>query len=288
MADYFSTMVQRLAAAKIENPRLESRLLLAEVLHCKPSEIYAGIDISDANMRKTEALLERRLQHKPLDKILGHREFYKYDFAVNEDVLSPRPDTEILLESALAILSDIPTANILDLGCGSGCIIESLLKEMPQACGVAVDISDKALAVAKKNADSHTIGTRLQFIKADWFADNFIDAFKDKFDMIISNPPYIPSADIENLEPEVKNYDPRLALDGGESGYDSYMRIAEVAPELLKDDGYILLEAGQGQAQKIVDIFASHGFAMRKTVNDLSGIARCVILQKAVAESKNS
>lgn len=288
MADYFFSIVQRLAAEKIENPRAEARLLLAEVLKCSPSEIYSEIEVSAEIISKTEALLKQRLQHKPLDKILGHREFYKYDFKVNEDVLSPRPDTEILLESALEILQNMSAANILDLGCGSGCIIESLLKEKINACGVAVDISERALAVARKNAINLEIGSRLQFMKADWFTSDFTNAFKDRFDMIVSNPPYIQSEDIETLDPEVKNYDPRFALDGGESGYDSYLRIAEVAPELLKDNGYILLEAGQGQAQKIADIFIAHGLTLHKIVNDLSGIARCVILQKAVAENKKS
>lgn len=284
--DYFSATIQKLAAAKIENPRLEARLLIAEVLKCNPSEIYSDIPLSPTDIEKVNAKLEQRLRHKPLDKILGRREFYKYEFKVNEDVLSPRPDTEILLESALDILRNIPNANVLDLGCGSGCIIESLLKEMPQTRGTAVDVSDKALAVAEKNADNLEIGPRLQFMKADWFAADFTVAFSDKFDMIVSNPPYIPTTDIETLEPEVKNYDPRLALDGGKSGYDSYERIAEVAPELLKIGGYILLEAGQGQAQKIADIYKAQGFLLYKIVNDLSGIARCVILQKAVAENK--
>lgn len=288
MTDYFSVIVRKLAAAKIENPRLETRLLFAEVLKCKPSEIYSGTVLSSADIEKINFMLEQRLQHKPLDKILGHREFYKYDFAVNEDVLSPRPDTEILLESALEILQNIPMARILDLGCGSGCIIASLLKENPDACGEAVDISDKALAVAQKNSDNLAIGSRLRFVKADWFADDFTSALNDRFDMIVSNPPYIPSADIETLEPEVKNYDPLLALDGGKSGYDSYKAIAEIVPNLLKNSGYILLEAGQGQAQKIADIFIAHGLTLHKIVNDLSGIARCVILQKAVAENKKS
>lgn len=288
MADYFSETVQKLAVAKIENPRLETRLLFAEVLKCKPSEIYAGIKLSEEDTVKINALVQQRLRHKPLDKILGHREFYKYDFMVNEDVLSPRPDTEILLEVALEILQNLPQANILDLGCGSGCIIESLLKENPEARGVAVDKSDKALAVAKKNAVNLEIGTCLRFIKADWFTDDFASALNDKFDMIVSNPPYIPSEDIEALEPEVKDYDPLMALDGGKTGFESYMRIAEIAPELLNDNGFILLEAGAGQAQKIAGIFTAHGFNLSKIVDDLSGIARCVILQKAVAENKKS
>lgn len=288
MTDFFSQIIQKLVAEKIENPRLEARLMIAEALQCRPEEVYQNTKLTDEQQKKVEFMLEQRLKHKPLDKILGHREFYKYDFKVNEDVLSPRPDTEILLETALEILQDVTEPTILDLGCGSGCIIESLLKEIPQATGCAVDVSAKALAVARQNADSLAVSERLRFVKASWFDDDFTDVVGTKFDMIVSNPPYIPSADIETLDTEVKDYDPLLALDGGNSGYDSYERIAEVTQELLKNNGYILLEAGFGQAQKIADIFAAQEFKLLKIVSDLAGIERCVILQKAVAENKNN
>lgn len=288
MTDFFSQIIQKLVAEKIENPRLEARLMIAEALQCRPEEVYQNTKLTDEQQKKTEFMLEQRLKHKPLDKILGHREFYKYDFKVNEDVLSPRPDTEILLETALEILSGMLEPKILDLGCGSGCIIESLLKEIPQATGCAVDISAKALAVARQNADSLAVSERLRFVNAGWFDDDFTDVVGTKFDMIVSNPPYIPTAEIKDLATEVKDYDPLLALDGGNSGYDSYEQIARIAPELLKKGGYILLESGFGQAQRIADIFAAQEFKLLKIVSDLAGIERCVILQKAVAENKNN
>lgn len=288
MTSFFMEIVQKLVAEKIENPRLEARLMMAEALQCRPEEVYQNTKLTDEQQKKVEFMLEQRLKHKPLDKILGHREFYKYDFKVNEDVLSPRPDTEILLEAALEILPDFTEPKILDLGCGSGCIIESLLKEIPQATGYAVDISEKALAVARQNADSLAISERLRFVNTSWFNADFTEVIGTKFDMIVSNPPYIPTAEIKDLATEVKDYDPLLALDGGNSGYDSYERIAEVTQELLKDNGCILLEAGFGQAQKIADIFTAQGLKLLEIVNDLAGIARCVILQKAVAENKNN
>ncbi|MBQ8481493.1 MAG: peptide chain release factor N(5)-glutamine methyltransferase [Alphaproteobacteria bacterium] len=288
MESFFLQVVQKLAAAQIESPRLETRLMFAEVLHRLPSEIFQDITITEEEKKKVEDMLEQRLKHKPLDKILGHKEFYKYEFKVTEDVLSPRQDTEILVESALEILQNISKAYILDLGCGSGCIIESLLKDLPSARGCAVDISDKALILAAENADNLEISERICFLNASWFDTDFIIKIGEKFDMIVSNPPYIPSADIDTLDTEVKEYDPRLALDGGENGYDSYAQIARIAPRLLQDGGYVLLEAGIGQAEKIADIFIANGLRLRKIVNDLSGIARCVILQKAVAENKNS
>lgn len=288
MDSFFLQIVQKLAEAQIENPRFEARLMFAEVLHCLPSEIFQDTSLTEEENKKVEAMLEQRLQHKPLDKILGHREFYKYEFKVSEDVLSPRPDTEILVENALEILKSIPSAKILDLGCGSGCIIESLLKDLSFASGCAVDISDKALATAKENADNLAVSERIRFVNASWFDTDFVTSVGEKFEMIVSNPPYIPSDDIKTLDREVKEYDPMLALDGGKSGYDSYERIAKIAPQLLHNGGYVLLEAGIGQAEKIADIFMLQGFNLLKIADDLSGIARCVILQKAVAENKNS
>jgi len=288
MTDFFLSTVQKLAAAKIESPRLEARLLFAEILGCAPEEIHQDIILTTKQKEQLEAMLKQRLRHKPLDKILGHREFYKYDFEVDENVLSPRPDTEILVEQALDILQNIHNPKILDLGCGSGCIIETLLKEIQSAFGVAVDISDKALEVAKRNADKLELSDRLHFVNASWFCKDFAAKIGKKFDVIVSNPPYIPSADIKTLDDEVKKYDPLLALDGGKSGFDSYERIAQIAPELLENKGFVLLEAGYGQAQKIADIFANYGFTLLKIANDLSGIKRCVILQKSVAENENS
>ncbi len=279
MNNLFLQAVQTLAEAQIENPRLETRLIFADVLHCSPSEIFQDISLTSPEIEKINDMLAQRLKHKPLDKILGHREFYKYDFIVNEDVLSPRPDTEILVEAALEILHNISNAKILDLGCGSGCIIETLLKEIPSASGCAVDISANALKIAQKNADNLAVNEHLNFINANWFTDDFTAQIGKKFDMIVSNPPYIPSADIAVLDTEVKDYDPLLALDGGQSGFESYKRIAQIAPKLLNNGGYILLEAGCGQAKQIANIFITQGFDLLKIVNDLSDIERCVVLR---------
>ena len=279
MNDHFDFILQKLIAAGIENPRLETRILLAAVLQCAPSEIFGNVKLSATQQRAAEDMLQQRLAHKPLDKIIGRREFYKANFVVNENVLSPRPDTEILVEEAIKLLPDT-AMEILDLGTGSGCIIESILAEKPQARGVAVDISAAALQTARLNAENLQLTTRLDFVNADWFAPDFCAKIGKKFDMIVSNPPYIPTADIDSLAAEVKNYDPAAALDGGADGYDSYRRIAELAPELLQNGGYILLEAGIGQAEKIADIFCNHKLKLINIVPDLNGISRCIILQK--------
>lgn len=270
-----------LASAEIPEPRLEARLIFAEVLGKSPSEVTAFTDCTEQQKEKISALLSERIKHKPLDKVLGHREFYKYDFIVDENVLSPRPDTEITAEEALKILRDMPKARIADLGCGSGCIIETLLCEMPETKGVAVDISGKALAVARKNAERLGVADRLLFVCADWKDKNFCAAAGTGFDLIVSNPPYISDEDIKDLDAEVKNHDPLVALAGGSDGFDCYRQIAKIAPAMLRDGGYILLEAGAGQAGKIADIFAEKDLLHCCTVKDLAGINRCVIMQKA-------
>lgn len=280
MTDYFTQIVQKLVQAGIENPRLEARILLAHILHCEPDEIFTGINISPENMQRTEVLLQQRLAHKPLDKIIGKRAFYKAEFKVNEQVLSPRPDTEILVEAALEYLQNKANPHILDLGTGSGCIIETLLQEIPDAKAIAIDISAAALQVAKENADRLKVSERLRFINADWFSADFVQQINATFDMVVSNPPYIPTAQIADLDVEVKDYDPLFALDGGTSGFDSYRRIADIAPQLLKESGYILLEAGINQAEAIRNIFIQSGLKHVKTVRDLVGIERCVIMQK--------
>ncbi len=280
----FSTVMQALIDAGIASPRLETRLLLAEILQQKPSEINENIVLDGNQQAEVQKLLRRRLQHEPLDKILEHKEFYKYDFRVSKDVLSPRPDTEILVESALEYIPQEKKVKILDLGTGSGCIIISLLLERLNATGDGVDASAAALAVARDNMRQYGLENRLELIKADWFDDDFEYKIKTPYDFIVTNPPYIKTAEIANLEIEVRKYDPLTALDGGKNGYESYCRIAELAPKILKNNGYIFIEAGCGQAENIVEIFSRNGLIWVKTVSDLSGIARCIIMQKTVAD----
>ena len=283
--DFFTEMVRKLSAAGIEQPMLEARLLLAHVKQCEAAEIFSTLKVTDEEKQNATKLLKRRLAHEPLDKIVGHREFFKADFVVNREVLSPRPDTETLVEAVLKQYADFGAAlRILDLGTGSGCIIESLLLEYQAAHGVAVDVSAAALNVAQKNAEKFGILPRLAFVQADWFMADCAKKIKEcgaqEFDIIVTNPPYIPSKDIDGLAPEVRDFDPRCALDGGADGFDSYQRIAEIAPELLVSGGRIFIEAGVGQAERIAAIFAVKGLKLVEVRADLAGIARCVVLGK--------
>lgn len=284
MALCFEDIVRKLADNNIESPRLEARLIVAEAKKIDGNAVSSLIEISAEDAEKIDDMLKQRLQHKPLDKIFGHREFYKYDFLCDENVLSPRPDTEILVECAADLIFKHKMQNVLELGVGSGCVLLSLLADFPFLSGSGIDISDKALKVAAKNAERLGVQNRANLFCADWNEKSFGSRFVQPFDMVVSNPPYIPSEQIFSLEPEVKDHDPLCALDGGNSGFDGYCRIAKTAPFLLKNGGYLLFESGYGQAQKIADICLCEGFELIDIKKDLAGIERCVIVKKKLAK----
>ena len=218
MSSFFTEIIEQLTKVHIDSPRLETRLIFAYVLNKDISEIYENIDTNSTQKENILSLVNKRIQGYPLDKILGHKEFYKYDFIVDENVLSPRPDTEILVEEAINLIKTKNLNNIVDLGTGSGCIILSILKDCPQLKGYAVDISEKALTIATENAKKLNITQNIKFIKSSWFDKDFINRIDAKFDIIVTNPPYIPSNDIPKLSKEVKDHDPLMALTSGSDG----------------------------------------------------------------------
>jgi len=253
-------ILKKLIAAGIPSPRLEAEM----ILETKAPE---------AEMLR---MVERRLKGEPLDKILGYRDFYKHRFVVNNDVLSPRPDSEILVEEAIKIAKTDKITSILELGVGSGCLILSVIADVNNLKGVGVDKSPKALQVASQNAANLGLEDRVKLIEFDYFKDDL----PEKFDMIISNPPYISSNDIATLDKEVREYDPLMALDGGADGLDHYKKIAEISGRWLNFGGYILLEAGIYQSGHIRHIFENQGFEFISAEKDLGGIERCIILRK--------
>ena len=269
----FNHIVSRLSG-KVSSPRLEARLMIGSVLNQDADSLPLGkLELTAEQYQALMHLIEQRLAHWPLDKLLRHKDFYKYNFYVDSNVLSPRPDTEILVEQAASILASHPdSGSVLDLGTGSGCILLSLLADFPHLCGVGVDASASALQVAKQNAAALGVSARVDFLHLDWFATDFAARLGRKFALITSNPPYISSQDIASLDDEVKNHDPLSALDGGADGFDSYRRQAELAPELLQDGGYILLEGGIGQHEQIASVFIQAGLTHISTVPDLAGI----------------
>lgn len=263
-------LIEALVVAKIPSPRLETDIILKYAAPRYP-------EVSPEEKKLVLSFLKRREKHEPLDKIIGYREFYKSRFKVNTDVLTPRPDTEILLESTLEVIPQNSVIRILDMGTGSGCILLSLLKERPKAVGIAVDISEKALSIAKENAVALNLCERVEFIHKSWSELKFTTPLVD---IIVSNPPYIPSKEIATLDDDVKFYDPHQALDGGVDGLDCYREIATVSPTILKAGGYVILESGFEQDEEITKIFTAQGLKYVKTIPDLAGINRCVILKK--------
>ena len=223
-------------------------------------------------------LIARRANREPVSQIIGKKEFFGEDFLINSDVLDPRPDSETLIELAL---KTFPLKNhrlkILELGVGSGCLVITLLKNLENALATAIDISCQALEVAQKNATKHRVENRLKLLQSDLFSNIYGFSKKDrKFDLVVSNPPYINSGDIENLQDEVRIYEPRIALDGGIDGLDFYRRIAANVQNFLRPKGKIIVEIGAGQELEIIKIFAANNFILEASKPDLAGIQRAL------------
>jgi release factor glutamine methyltransferase len=254
----------------VENARREAEWLLCESTGLDRVGLYLAFDkpLLDAELASYRALVVRRGKREPLQHILGSQEFDGLPFEVSPAVLIPRHDTETLLEAAL---SHAPQAqSILDVGTGSGCIAISLAHRLPQTQVTAVDLSPEALAVAIRNAMSNQV--RIDFLQGSFF-EPVIDR---RFDLIISNPPYITTTDLAELQPEVRDFEPRLALDGGADGLDAYRSLTAAAPKHLNPGGWLLFEVGAGQATDVVNLLAEAGFDAIVTVPDCAGIQRVV------------
>jgi release factor glutamine methyltransferase len=268
-----------LAAAGIDNVRFEARLLLAHAAGLSAEQLIArGTEPApSAVAERLRVLAARRILREPMAYILGEREFWGLAFKVSPAVLVPRPDSETLIEAALALLPDRQRPwRILDLGLGSGCLLLTLLREYPAASGVGLEISEEALAVAEANAQALGVAARARLVSGDWRQPGWQRRLGGPFDLLVSNPPYIEAATIERLMPEVARFEPRLALDGGSDGLVAYRTIAAAAPVLVAPGGRLLVEAGEGQAAEISKIFASAGLAMEAPWKDLAGIDRVV------------
>jgi len=225
-----------------------------------------------------DSLIARRAAREPLAYITGHREFWSLDFAVGPGVLIPRPDTETLIEELIRRYPDrTAPLSILDLGTGSGCLLVAALTEFPNARGVGVDSSPDALAWARRNVALHGLEARASLIETDW-----PEEASPGFDVILANPPYIPSADIGALEPEVSRFEPRQALDGGPDGLDAYRALAPRIARLLKPAGTAFLEFGRGQDKDVAAIMTASGLEIVKISPDLAGILRCVIVNRPI------
>ena len=270
------------ALAELETPALDARLLLQHVSGLTHADMVADPrrEIADDVVEAFRAFVARRVAYEPVSRIIGSREFFGRDFRVTPDVLDPRGDTEVLIEASLALLPEDRPLRLLDLGTGSGILAVTLLCERPQTEAVAVDVSAAALAVALGNAQTLGVASRFIGQVGSWF-----DGVDGVFDAIVSNPPYIPAFEVAGLEPDVRAYDPHLALVGGEDGLSCYRAIASGAGAHLKPLGFVAVEIGAGQAADVQQVFEAQGFDLKSKHKDLGGHVRVLVFRMGSADT---
>jgi release factor glutamine methyltransferase len=277
-------LAEKLAAAGFDSPQLDARILVGHALGLDHAALLAAAErvLSADEDSAIAVLAERRLAHEPVARIVETKEFWSLDLHINDATLVPRPETETVVEAALAAIdhrgSRACALRIVDLGTGSGAILLALLSELKNAHGIGSDINPHALAVARDNA------VRLGQSTAAFVACDLAAALRGPFDLIVANPPYIPSGDISTLAPEVRLFDPRLALDGGADGLNFYRAIAAAAAELLTPDGALVVEIGAGQAEPVATIFAAAGLVPSPPRPDVHGVPRALIAAKVAAK----
>ncbi|MCQ8211682.1 peptide chain release factor N(5)-glutamine methyltransferase [Cetobacterium somerae] len=278
--------IEYLAKNNVQDSKLDAEYIFAHVLKVKRTILSMNLrkEITAKEKEEIKNLLYKRAKDKkPLQYLLGEWEFYGYPFKVDERVLIPRADTEILVEQCKFILNEIEKPKVLDIGTGSGAIAITIAKEIPSSIVLGADISSDALEVAVQNREINGVENNLKFIKSDVFS-----SIKDiDYDMIISNPPYIPQEEYEELMPEVKIHEPQRALTDNGDGYYFYKKISEEAPKYLKVGGYLAFEVGYNQAQEVSELMRKSNFEILAIVKDYSGIERVVIGRKSGEESVN-
>jgi release factor glutamine methyltransferase len=264
-------------AAGLETPELDAKLLVAAALDMAPAILPREADrvVGAAAQERLDDWRARRLAREPVSRILGRKEFWSLRLVITPDVLDPRPETETVVEAALAVADRGQPLRIADLGTGSGALLLALLHELPNTFGVGTDRSTAALAVARGNASRLGLRLRCGFVACDFGA-----ALRGGFDLVVANPPYIASAAIATLDPEVRGHDPRLALDGGSDGLAAYRAIAADLPRLLAPGGTAVLEVGLGQGRGVADLLQNVGLTVAPSRLDLAGIPRAVSAQK--------
>jgi len=266
-----------LQKSKIPNPQLDSEILLScsikrdkKHIILNPKEI-----VNLEKLGKFKGLIERRKKGEPIAYLINKKEFWKDEFFVNKDVLIPRPDTELIIEQVLKIYSKDVSLQALDIGTGSGCILLSILKERPNFYGTGIDISKKSINVSKFNTKQLNLMNRVKFFHSS------VDNFKiGKYDLIVSNPPYINSLNLKYLEKDVVNFEPKLALSGGLDGFSQIRKVINKASTLIKKNGKFILEIGFNQKNKVKKILKEEGFYLNKAIKDYGNNDRCIISTK--------
>jgi len=265
-------LTEKFRAAGIELPEVDARILVGHALALDHARLAAAErqELAAEAVAKIDAFAARRIAREPVARIMGEKEFWGLSFKVTPAVLVPRPETETIVELALSLIDRAAPLDIADLGTGSGAILLALLSEVPHARGVGIDVAADALDVARANAQRLDLAQRADFALRDFAA------IEGTFDLVVSNPPYVMTADIATLASEVRNHDPLVALDGGPDGLTSYRAIAAIAPRLLRRAGHLIVEIGAGQREAVSALFAHNGLAIRAVRHDLSGIPRAL------------
>ena len=273
--DLVAHIAARLAAAGIENARSEAWLLLAAATGRARAALMAGAPeaLDPEQQARLDELVRRRLAREPLAYVLGEKEFWSLRFEVGPPVLIPRPETETLVEAVLAQLPDRDRPlRLLDLGVGSGSLLLALLSELPQATGLGVDDSAAALALARRNAERLGVAARADLRHGRWGA-----GLRERFDVIVSNPPYVAEGEWDHLQPEIRDFEPKAALVAGPDGLDAYRALAPHCARLLAHGGLCALEIGSGQGDAVATLLAAQGLIVAERRRDLAGIDRCLI-----------
>ncbi len=260
---------------KISSHILDSEILLSKTLNISREEILVNLDqnINEKKISIFQKYIKRRSKNEPIAYILEEKEFWSKKFALNKNTLIPRPETELLVEKLIKICKG-KKISILDVGTGSGCIIISLLSELNLSKGTGIDISKNAVLLAKKNASKYGLLNRIKFLN-----NSFENLFNKKYDLIVSNPPYIVSKEIKNLSEDIKRFEPRMALDGGNDGLDLIKKVIYKSLNILKINGLLALEIGNGQIKKVSKILIDNRFRIKHVLKDYKNNVRCVIAQ---------
>ena len=261
----------------ISSAQLDSEILLAKAIGQDRKYIILNNDknLREENLRYFQKLINKRSSRKPIAHLINKKYFWKYDFFVTKDTLIPRPDTELIVEQILKITKYKSKMNMLDIGVGSGCILLTILKERKNFYGTGVDISKKCLNISKINAKNLKVDTRVKFFKTD------VDKFdQGKYDLVVSNPPYINKFSLKYLEKDVVNFEPKLALDGGLDGLSEIRKVIKKSSELIKKNGKFILEIGFDQKNRVKEILKKESFYINKTIKDYGNNDRCIISTK--------
>ena len=276
LSELQKNITKTLLDAGIKTNSLDARIILKETFNFDEKELIMNSDIliSTSKVNEVKKILSRRLKGEPISKIFRKRDFYDSTFLISDDVLDPRPETELIIDIANKYISENNYKSFIDLGTGSGCIILSILKENKNIKGLGLDISLNAINIAKKNSSRLELENHAMFLVSDWFS-----SVKETYDLIISNPPYILSGEIGTLSKGVKNYDPLISLDGGQDGLKCYREIAKDVNRIINKNGMVILEIGCNQAEDVIKIFGINKFKFLNKVLDINGLDRILIFE---------